>query len=72
MNKDELEIARELVKIQGSNGNWDWDGYMHGMYNGMELILSIFEDRSPVFKEAPDQWLKDSPDIEPVKSESEQ
>ena len=32
------------------------DGYMHGMYNGMEFILSIIEEREPVFLDAPEKW----------------
>jgi hypothetical protein len=58
--KEELEKLNELLNTQGSSGNWDYDPYMHGMYNGMELCLSILEGRDPVFKDAPDVWLSDS------------
>jgi hypothetical protein len=54
-----LEQMREVVKIQGQNGNWNYDEYMHGMYNGMEYMLSLAEERAPVYREAPKQWLKD-------------
>lgn len=53
MNEQTLRAMREMVKIQGADGNWDYDEYMRGMYNGMELMLSVIENREPVYKEAP-------------------
>ena len=50
-----LERMRELVKIQGNNGNWNYDPYMHGMYNGMEFMIAMLEDREPVFKSTPEK-----------------
>lgn len=44
----------EVLKIQGNNGNWDYDAYMQGMYNGMELIVSMIEKREPIFRSKPD------------------
>ena len=58
-----IESAKDVLKIQGWDGNWNYDPYMMGLYNGMELMLSMIEDREPVFKEKPDKWLADnSPD----------
>ena len=54
-----LKSAREFMKIQLSNGNWNYDQYMHGMANGMILIMSIFDRSEPIFLKAPDIWLKD-------------
>jgi hypothetical protein len=54
-----LEKIQNLVEIQGWDGNWNYDSYMHGMYNGMELLLSILEDREPVFKKAPPRFICD-------------
>jgi hypothetical protein len=48
---------RELVEIQGRNGTWNYDPYFHGMYNGMEVMLAVLEDREPVFRGAPKKWL---------------
>lgn len=56
--KKRLKDLREMVGIQGDNGNWNYDPYMHGMYNGMEFALSLMEDREPEFREAPKRWLK--------------
>ena len=48
---------RELVEIQGRDGTWNYDPYFHGMYNGMEVMLAVLEDREPVFRGAPKKWL---------------
>ena len=52
-------MINEILKVQGSDGNWNYDEYMHGMYNGMELMVAIIEGREPVFKDKPEFWLKD-------------
>ena len=41
-----LKKANNLIEIQSKNVT---DEYMKGLYNGMELILSIFESREPIF-----------------------
>ena len=56
-----INTLREMVKIQGYDGNWNYDPYMHGLYNGLEFALSIMEKREPFFREAPEKWLKDVP-----------
>jgi len=61
MNKNQLEAMKESLKIQGYDGNWNYDSYMHGMYNGMELMLAFAENREPNFREKPKQWSKDIP-----------
>ncbi len=50
-----LNMLREMTAVQGTDGNWDYNDYMRGMYNGMEYALSIFEDRQPLYKEAKDE-----------------
>lgn len=42
--------ANELLAIQGEDGNWDYSDYMLGMYNGMELIVSVIEGREPSYR----------------------
>lgn len=51
----------EAHDIQGQPGNWDVDGYMRGMFNGLELALSIVEGREPTYREAPEQYLSATP-----------
>jgi hypothetical protein len=53
------EVSRDILKIQGSDGNWNYDPYMHGMFNGMEFFVSMLECRPPEFREAPEVWLED-------------
>lgn len=57
MDKDTME---EMLEVQGSNGNWDCDPYMHGLYNGMEFMRSLAYGDSPVFRDAPESWLDPS------------
>jgi hypothetical protein len=48
-SKKEKELKR-LHDIQLQNISDQSDDYMIGLYNGLELVLSIFEDRDPEFK----------------------
>jgi hypothetical protein len=56
-----IGALRDVLKVQGYNGNWNYDPYMLGLYNGLELALSIMEKRQPYFKDAPEVWLCDIP-----------
>lgn len=46
----EIDTMGDLLKIQGSEGNFTHSAYMHGMYNGMELIVAMIADRKPNFR----------------------
>lgn len=48
---------QKLIDVQCSDGNWNYDSYMHGMANGMILSLGVIEDVDPNFLEAPKKWL---------------
>ena len=54
---DGIANAESALAIQGGNGNWNYDAYMHGIYNGMEYVLATATGREPNFKDAPDEWL---------------
>jgi hypothetical protein len=56
-----LEEAKKMRDVQGQDGNWNYDPYMQGLYNGMEFVISVMEDRAPVYKKAPDFWGVDVP-----------
>ena len=56
-----LEALKEMLKVQCSDGNWNYDPYMYGMANGMIFAISCLEDSEPKYLEAPDVWLKDVP-----------
>jgi hypothetical protein len=49
----------DLIKIQSSDGNWNYDPYMHGLANGLILGLSLLTGEDPQFLTAPDKWLCD-------------
>lgn len=63
------EDIHDLMDVQGSDGNWDYDPYMHGMFNGMELIRSIHDRDKPEFREAPEKYLEDS--LKPIPKDAE-
>ena len=54
----EYESLKNVVKIQCSYGNWNYDEYMHGMANGLILALAIIEDKEPKYLKAPKKWLR--------------
>jgi hypothetical protein len=54
-----IDQVKSLVDIQGSPGNWDVSPAMCGMFNGMEMILSILEKRDPVFRSVEQKTTRD-------------
>lgn len=42
-----LKRSKEMLDIQGQKGNYDYDEYMLGLYNGIEYIIALFEKREP-------------------------
>lgn len=44
-----MGIANEMLELQGRDGNYNYDEYMLGLYNGMEYIVSLLEVREPKF-----------------------
>lgn len=61
-----LAILNEMLEVQGRDGTWNWDTYMHGLFNGMEYAVATLEGREPKFRVAPEKWLSDK-----LKEESE-
>ena len=49
-----LKCSKEMLDIQGHNGNYNYDSYMLGIYNGMEYIIALFETREPIFNSGKD------------------
>ncbi len=52
---------QDVIDTQCSDGNWNYDPYMHGMANGLIVARSILTGEEPVFLEAPKKWLSDVP-----------
>lgn len=50
--KSPLEKLIEVHAVAGVEGNAGANGYLRGMYNGLELALSILQDREVVYREA--------------------
>lgn len=59
--KTYYQCLKEMREVQGRDGTWDFSPYMMGMYNGLELATALFENRPPILKEAPTQWLEQMP-----------
>lgn len=57
-----IQELQDIINVQCSDGNWNYDEYMHGLANGLILSMAIMADVNPVFLEAPEVWLKDLPD----------
>lgn len=58
--KHHLKNSKEMLDLQGRDGNYNYDNYMLGLYNGMEYIISLFENRSPIYKNSKDiDFLED-------------
>ena len=49
-----LKDANDVLNIQAQKGNYNYDSYMLGLYNGMEMIVSLFEQREPKLKSGKD------------------
>lgn len=54
-----LSAMRGALGIQGGDGNWNCDSYMHGMLNGMEFMMAAIEGREPDFRCPPERFLSD-------------
>jgi hypothetical protein len=59
LTDERIESVRHVRDVQGYDGNWNYDPYMQGLYNGLEFALSLIEVREPQFKDAPETWLGD-------------
>ena len=48
--RERLYHLRNCRDISGTEGTWNHDEYMRGMFNGLELAVSCMENREPQFK----------------------
>ena len=51
--EEKLTKLKEQLAVLGNDGNWNYDDYMLGMYNGMELAVATLEGRPPVYRKYP-------------------
>lgn len=52
---------KDVINIQCSKGNWDYDPYMMGLANGLIMAESLISKKEPQFLSAPKKWGKDYP-----------
>ena len=52
-----IQKIKIMLELQAQNGNWNYNAYMLGVYNGLELALASLESRQARCKEAPLKWL---------------
>lgn len=50
----------KIIAIQCTDGNWNFDPYMHGFANGLILAKSVLDGGEPKYMTAPDKWLWDN------------
>lgn len=56
-----IENLKNIIEIQCSDGNWNYDPYMHGLANGLLLALATLYDIEYTPLSAPEKWLRDLP-----------
>jgi hypothetical protein len=56
---EENKVLQDLIKIQGTDGTWNYDPYMHGLLNGLICADAVVDSKEPEYKEAPPEWLVD-------------
>jgi len=59
MLDNKIEKLQDLINVQCTDGNWNYDAYMHGLANGLITAMSVLTNEEPEFKDAPDRWLSD-------------
>ena len=71
-----IKAIDNAVEIQCSDGNWNFDSYMHGMANGLLLAQTYMVHPTGVYDgehykplSAPERWLSDAPTPPPAATE---
>lgn len=52
-----LEGLMDIIKIQCSDGNWNYDEYMFGLANGMLLSEATLKGTDPIFLNRPKKFI---------------
>lgn len=56
-----LRTLEDLIKIQSSHGNWNYDPYMRGLANGLLIARSVAINKEPKFFKEPAEYLTYKP-----------
>lgn len=57
MTAEQLRNLKDMVEVQGRDGNWNYSPYMRGLFNGMEFMLALVEKREPKFRDEPKRYI---------------
>ena len=69
--KNRIGGLDEQVKIQCSDGNWNYDPYMHGMANGLLVAQATMHDLHDFTGlSAPDKWLDSRENAQTARAEA--
>jgi len=60
----QIQDLQDLINIQATNGNWNYDPYMFGMLQGLICARAILTNEEPEYKEAPTTWIADVEQLE--------
>ena len=55
--KQVVETLRKMLEIQGTDGTWNYDPYLFGMYNGIAISLAVVTGEVPQVRNAPHTFL---------------
>ncbi|MGW8177569.1 MAG: hypothetical protein ACWGQW_02070 [bacterium] len=51
-----MRILQNMVDIQCTAGNWDYNPYMHGMANGLLMALATMKGEEVEYLDPPKKW----------------
>jgi len=60
--KSDITKLQEIIDVQCSEGNYDYDPYMLGLANGLICAMAVLAREEPHYLGAPKVWGKDKPD----------
>lgn len=59
MLEERVKRLKEILDIQGWDGNWNYSLYMFGVYHGLALAVSIMDNEPPAYRDIPNEWIED-------------
>lgn len=60
------EQIQSVLNVQGRGGNWNYNSYMRGMFNGIELCRAIMDGDGPKYRDSPPEgYIEDRAPVMP-------
>lgn len=56
---DRLRQLNNAMHIQGMMGNWNYDPYMFGMFNGIAFAQAVMSGIEPQYKNRPEKFIRE-------------